>query len=595
MNNNLFDEFKPVSTQEWLDKINKDLKGAPFDKLVWKTLHNFNLQPFYRQEDLKKLSYLDTIPGEFPYNRGNNLSHSWFINETVSDNDLLQANKTATELIKNGVTSLTFDNIKKTNFDVLLKNIDLSEIEINFKVKNSNQILSVLKALQKHNFTQIKGSFFCDNITETLFSDKTFSDEAKNNLLQAFKIISDFKNYRLTTINGINFCNAGTSATQEIAFILSASVEYLNFFTDNSINATDIIKKLQFNLGIGSDYFIEIAKLRAIRFLWAKISESYNIDKQNAKIFIHSQTSDFNKTIYDKYVNILRTTTEAMSAIIGGTDSLNINNFDKNLPENPDFARRIAKNIQIIIKEESHFDKITDPSAGSYYIENITDNLIEKAWELFLEIENQGGFLKAVKNNFIKNQIDKIQEIRKQNVETRKEIVLGTNQYPNLNEKIEKPEKIINEKSNGRIKKIRKSYKIEQIRLKTEKSKHTPKVFLFTYGNLALRKARAMFATNFFGTAGFEIIDNQGFSDINTGIDAFNKSNSDLLIICSSDDEYLKLATQISEKINPKKIVIAGYPKDIINDLNKTGITNFIHVKSNLVSELTKYQNQILN
>ena len=595
MNKNLFSEFKPVSTQEWLDKINADLKGAPFDKLVWKTINNFNLQPFYRNEDLKNLSYLDSIPGEFPYIRGNNLNNLWFINEDVSCENIQTANSKAKKLIENGVTSITFYNIKSTDFSALLKDIDLSKIEVNFKVNNSNQILTVLKHLQKLNFDNVKGSFFCDNITETIFSDKKFSDEAKANLLEAFNIIKNFKNYRLIAVNGIKYTDAGISATQEIAFVLSIAVEYLNFFTDNSINANDIVKKLRFNLGIGSDYFIEIAKLRAVRYLWAKICESYNIDKQNSKIFIHSQTSNFNKTIYDKYVNILRTTTEAMSAIIGGTNSLNILNFDKNHPENPDFAQRISKNIQIIIKEESYFDKVTDPSAGSYYIENITDNLIDKSWELFLEIEKQGGFLKTIENDFIKNQIDDIQNTRKKNAETRKEIILGTNQYPNLLEEINNPEKIITTKDKGKVKIFRKSEEIEKIRLRTEKASHTPVVFLFTYGNLAMRKARAMFATNFFGVAGFKIIDNPGFTDINQGIESFNKSNSDIMVICSSDDEYLNLSKKISTKINPEKIVIAGYPKEIINDLQNAGINNFIHVKSNLVTELTKYQNQILN
>ncbi len=594
MDKNLFSEFKPVSTKEWLEKINNDLKGAPFDKLIWKTINNFNLNPFYRNEDLKNLSYLDNIPGEFPYNRGNNINYKWYINEEISCEDIKKANAYAIKLIKNGITSLTFYNIKKLDFDTLLKNIDLSKIEINIKIKNSNQLLTTLKTLQKLKLNNIKGSFFCDNITDTLFTLKTFSDEAKNNLINAYKIIKDFKNYRLIAINGINFTNAGTSTTQEIAFTISAGVEYINFFTDKKIKADDIIKKIQFNLGIGSDYFIEIAKIRAIRFLWAKICESYKVKKQDSKVFIHSQTSNFNKTIYDKYVNILRTTTEAMSAIIGGTDSLNIINFDKNMPEDSEFAQRISKNIQIIIKEEAYFDKITDPSAGSYYIENITDKLIEKSWDLFLDIENQGGFLSAIDNNFIKTQITDIQTKRLKNVETRKEIVLGTNQYPNLLEKIETPENIKRYENKGSVKTFRKSQEIEKIRLKTDKSLYTPKVYLFTYGNLAMRKARAMFATNFFGVAGFKIIDNTKPNNIIDGINEFNKTKADLFVICSSDDEYLKLATEISKKINPDKIVIAGYPKNIIDDLQNLKIQNFIHTKSNLVKDLTKYQNQIL-
>ncbi len=593
----LFNEFPPISTNEWENKIKTDLKGAPYNKLIWKTLNNFNLKPYYRNEHLNNLSHLtDTAPGEFPYYRGNSINYNWFINEQVSCKNFTEANKKAIKLINNGVNSITFYDIKNTDFNTLLNKIDLSKIEINFKIKNSHQIIVILKSLKEQNITNIKGSFFCDNLTAILFSDKQFTNEAKSNLINAQNIITNnFPNFRLIAINGINYTDAGTSATQELAFSLSTAVEYLNFFTDNNIQANDIVRLIQFNIGISSDYFIEIAKIKTLRYLWAKICEAYKIDKKNAKTHIYTQTTSFNKTIYDKHVNILRSTTEAMSAIIGGTDSLHIINFDNYLPDNYDFAQRIAKNIQIILKEEANFGKITDPAAGSYYIENISDNLINSVWELFNNIEKQGGFLSAIKNNFIKTQIEDIQKIRKQNVETRKEIILGTNQYPNLNEKIENPENIKTTKTNGKIKTFRKAEDIEQIRIKTEEAAKTPKIFLFTYGNPAMRKARAMFVANFFGVAGFDIIDNAGFNEIQQGITKFNNSKADLLVICSSDEEYLSLANEISKKITPNKIIIAGYPKEIITELNNIGISNFIHVKSNLVNELTKYQNQILN
>ena len=591
----LFTEFKPISTKEWNDKIKLDLKSKPYDKLIWNTIHNFSLKPFYRSEDLKELKYLNSAPGEFPFNRGNSIDYNWLINQRLDASDLKKANLNAIKLIDDGVNSITFFNIKNSNIIDLLIGIDLNKIEINFITKNSSQTVAILKKLDKNNLHKIKGSFYCDSITESLFLNKILTNETFDNLIIAKDIISNkFKNYKLISINAANYCEAGVSATHEIAFAVSTAVEYINILTDKNIKADEIIKLIQFNIGIGSDYFIEIAKIKSLRYIWAKVCQSYGLSEIDSKTTINSNTISYNKTIYDKHVNILRLTTEAMSAILGGTDSLFIDNFDKNLPDNFDFAQRISKNIQIILKEEAYFGKITDPSAGSYYIENILDKLIESAWNLFLEIEDNGGFLKSVENNFIIDLINKIQEQRKANTETRNEIILGTNQYPNLNETIDSAENMIELKNNGKIKTHRKAEEFEKIRLISEKSTHTPKVFIFTDGNKSIRNARAKFATNFFGIAGFNIKENSASENIEDKINEFNKSKADIIVLCSTDDNYLQLANKVLQKINPDKIVIAGYPTEIIKDLNKIKINKFIHSKSNIVNELKEFQNKLI-
>jgi methylmalonyl-CoA mutase len=212
--------------------------------------------------------------------------------------------------------------------------------------------------------------------------------------------------YRNIQINGSNFVNAGSGIVQELAFSISMAVEYLTQLTERGISAQEAALKMRFSFGIGSNYFMEIAKLRAARILWSLIADAYGpSDKKAFRMEIHSVTKVRNDTVADPYINMLRTQTEAMSAVLGGTDSLTVNPFDisANIPD--EFPERIARNQQLILKEEAWFDKVTDPSAGSYYIENLTALIAENSWKLFLSIENAGGFLSALNSGFVQEQI----------------------------------------------------------------------------------------------------------------------------------------------------------------------------------------------
>ena len=342
---------------------------------------------------------------------------------------------------------------------------------------------------------------------------------------------------------------------------------------------------------------MEIAKLRAASFLWAKIVEANACkDLKNAKINMHCETSQWNKTIYDPHVNMLRVTTEAMSAIIGGTDTLSVIPFDFTYTEPNDFSLRIAKNVQLIITEEAHFGKVSDPAAGSYYIENLTDMIIDKTWELFLKVDEMGGYREAVKQGFIQDNINETATTRMSNVAKRREILLGTNQFPNFNEI--KDEVAISKKpniENTMFKTItlhRGAVEFEKLRLKTDKAKKRPVVFMLTIGNLTFRKARAQFSSNFFACAGFEVIDNNGYDNIAEGMKAAQERNADIVVLCSSDEEYETLAPEAFEKINGKILVIAGNPA-CKEALEAKGIKNFIHVRSNVLEDLKSYQKQL--
>ncbi len=606
MNEKLFQEFPPIPTDSWEEIIKRDLKGGDYDKkLVWKTREGFPVRPYYRREDLANLDYLNTNPGEFPFVRGVKSDNNWSIRQDVLVKDATEANAFAVALIERGVNSLGFvfkKGLNQEEFAILLSNINLNEISINLvPEKISGKYVGMLAEYalnNKYDLAKIHGSNEFDSLGYMLINGSSYCGvEACKCAESMFAEYGDkMPNFRLVTVNGRHFNNASGSAVQELGFALAMGVEYIRKFSAEGMSIDKIASSMQFNLAAGSNYFMEIAKLRAAKLLWAKIVEANQPqDIQSAKIFIHTETSTWNKTVYDPYVNMLRSTTEAMSAVLGGTNSLNVQPFDASFAEPSEFSLRIARNVQIIIKEEAHFDKVVDPGAGSYYIENLTDSIVEKAWGLFLAVEDKGGFVEALKAGFIQDEIEKSAEIRNKNIATRREIILGTNQYPNFNEILAdvKPEAVYTPEGELQlfkpIKLYRGSEQFEILRARTDKSEKRPLAFMLTIGNLNFRKARAQFSSNFFACAGFEVIDNNGFENIEDGLKEARNQKADIIVLCSSDDEYLEHAPELFEKKANEIIVIAGNPT-CKTDLEAKGITNFIHVRSNVLEELKNYQ-----
>ncbi|MDN5291086.1 MAG: methylmalonyl-CoA mutase, partial [Anaerophaga sp.] len=368
------------------------------------------------------------------------------------------------------------------------------------------------------------------------------------------------------------------------------------------INVDDAARSIRFNFGIGGNYFMEIAKLRAGRLLWAKIVDAYNpSDKEVTKMHTHCETSEWNKTIYDPYVNMLRTQTEAMSATIGGTDSLTVAPFDQVFRQPNAFSERIARNQQLLLKEEAYFSMIVDPSAGSYYIENLTDSIANEAWKLFLEVENKDGYTEALKEGVIQAHVKETSGKRKKDLARRKEILVGTNQYPNNLESVSSEiseERTFTDSEEGTeiepIPLYRGAEEFEALRLATEKAAKRPKVFMLTYGNLAMRLARSQFSGNFFGCAGYEIIDNLGFDTVEEGVEAARKAKADIVVLCSSDDEYAEAAPAAFKALNGEAVfVVAGAPA-CADDLKAQGIEHFINIRSNLLETLQEF-NKMLN
>jgi len=445
----LFVHFPPVSTKEWLDKINSDLKGADFnEKLVWRTNAGFDVKPFYRIEDLENLRYINTLPGEFPYIRGTKTrNNNWLIRQNIDITNYSEANRKALTILMKGIDSLGFiisdpESINEKNFDLLLERIFLGGVEINFSSNGKAlEILDLLIKYVKKSWSdpdQLKGALEVDPLSRLMVNGTLCipPEDGFDYLASVVRSSTSLPHFTTININASNFTNAGADVVTELAFGISMGNEYLAQLTERGISADIVASKIRFSFGTGSNYFSEIGKLRAARLLWSVVTNGFHPQNgKNIKMNIHCVTGKFNKTVYDPYVNLLRTQTEAMSAVLGGTDSLTVEPFDIVFRHPDEFSERLARNQQLILKEEAYFDKVADPSAGSFYVENLTSLIAENAWKLFIEVEDQGGFLSCLKSGWIQKKLSESASRRKSNIESGKEILLGTNRFPNLNEK----------------------------------------------------------------------------------------------------------------------------------------------------------------
>jgi methylmalonyl-CoA mutase len=509
-----------------------------------------------------------------------------------------------------GVDSLGFiitdpESVSEKNFEILLHDIHIENIEINFlcngKAKEILDLIIKITTERGLDTGKVHGAIEADPIGRLMINGKLcIPVEAGFDYLTSMTgSASVFPNLRTVHLNASSFNNAGADIVQELAFGISMGSEYMTQLTERELSAEIAASKIRFSFGIGSNYFPEIAKLRAARLLWSVITNGFQpANSESIKMDIHCVTSEWNKTVYDPYVNMLRTQTEAMSAILGGTDSLTVEPFDIVFRHPDEFSERIARNQQLILKEESYFGKVADPAGGSYYIENLTNLIADNAWKLFLEIEDQGGFLSSLESGFIQKKLSESADRRKNDVAMRKMILLGTNQYPNT-EEVVSPSVDLNKafikKSNEKdimvdpITLFRGSEEYDKLRIAVDRASKRPVVFLLPIGNPVIRRARSQFSTNFFGCAGYHIIDNQGFDTVEDGVKPALESKADIVVICSSDEEYTLFAPDIYKRLKGKAIiVIAGNPA-CIDELKSKGLDIFIHVRSNVPETLSYF------
>ena len=607
----LFDQFAPVTPEEWRAKAEVDLKGADFEKkMVWRTNEGFSAQPLYRSVDIADLKQTKSLPGEFPYVRGTRYNNDWKVRQNIDVDDVKAANAKALDVLNKGINSIGFHmHNGDVDLKALLNGISLRNCEINLQccpkcaLKYAKELVELVKEAGCEDY--FVGSIAFNPFKRTFKHGEPFPGDIVAMATELMNTVKPVAHLRVLSVDSLALNNAGAYIYQELGYALAWGAEWMAMMTDASFSADEVANRIKFNMGVSTVYFMEIAKFRAARELWALIVKQFNpANDYSCMMNVNAETSRYNQTIYDSYVNLLRSQTEAMSAALACVDSIVVIPFDAPYQKSDDFSERIARNQQILLKEESHLDKVVDPAGGSYYVEMLTKNLADQGWKLFLDVEDKGGFKAALESGDIINAVNATANERFDKVAKRREQLLGTNQFPNFTEKAaDKADKrdaccchcgCNHEEKEGAValNTKRLAEQFEEVRLATEHAANTPKVFMLTIGNLAMRLARAQFSDNFFACAGYELIDNNGFKTVKEGVDAAMEKKADVVVLCSSDDEYAALIPEAVKELDGRaELVLAGPETD---EFKALGITNFINVRTNVLATLKAFNAKLL-
>ena len=606
----LFAEFPEVSTEAWEAAIAVDLKGADYErKLVWRTTEGFSLRPYYRAENLEGLETLGTQAGEFPYLRGVSGDNSWLTHQTIAVKCPKAANEAALKMLNAGVDSLGFylsEELSAEQLDELLAGIVLSAVELTFCGKGAGKLVApVLAKAEKEGVAKdaLHVNFCIDPIVKHLSQKGDWCEECEGGkcltkIADLVKATAEYKYVKVVNVSANVFSDSGSTIVEELGFGLSVAHEYLVRLMEAGLTVDQAAKKIRFTFAVTSNYFMEMAKFRAARLLWANIVKQYEPACEcSCKMFVHARTSSWNQTVYDPYVNMLRGTTEAMSAAIAGVHSLEVLPFDYAYTNPTEFSERIARNQSLLLKHESHFDQVVDPAGGSYYIENLTKTIADEAWKLFLELEEKGGYVEAFKAGYVVERVKASAAAKDKAIATRRQILLGANQYPNFNEVADaavEAAAVTRVAAEGNVLvPYRGAMAFEAMRYGVDKSGKELKAFMLTCGNLAMARARAQFSCNFFACAGIRVQDNNFFKSVEEGVEAALASQAEIVVVCASDDDYAEVAPKVKELLGDKAIlVVAGAPA-CTEELQSKGINNFISVKSNVLETLKGYLKQM--
>lgn len=590
----LFQDFIPPTKQDWIDKANVDLKGADFDKrLVWKNLNGIDIQPFYTKEDQKELLK----------NTGENSSQ--VVNyRRITVKEVSKANLLALKALEEGMTGLLFDISSEVSAYELLEDIDFNGIAISFNLKKDSfsfissyksflESLSINPALV-YGFIDLN---ILNQYLETGFLDRNLIAEAS----RIMEVFSGYPNFKSLAVSGTIYQDAGSNQVQEIAYTLNTAVFLIDELISKSWSAEDVFDNLHFILGVSSEYFIEIAKFRVFKSLLSEIASKYDVI--GPKIVLSAKTSVWSKSVTDANTNMLRSTTEAMAALLGNVDGIELDPYDHEFKNSNDFSSRIAGNITTILKEESYFGKVANPVDGSYYIEEVSLQMAKNALELFKDIEGSGGFMAQTENEKIQSQIAEIRMKKIKLLSQRRIVMVGVNKYPNLMETISKD--ILNHQNKRYDPKLlvrqRAGLEMEKIRYNTEnfltEKGFRPVVEIASYGQLTMRKARAAFAYDYMGVAGFDIENEKSFDSYKKAAEKTASSNSNVVVFCSSDSDYSDTALDYVKEFralnSSKVLLLAGFPADIQSSLLEAGLDGFIHMKTDIFKTLTDIQQKI--
>ncbi|MCP4675987.1 MAG: methylmalonyl-CoA mutase [Deltaproteobacteria bacterium] len=699
----LLHDFEYPTYEQWREVAEKTLKGAPFEKkLLTKTYEGITLQPVYNPDDVRDLPHMGGLPGFAPYVRGASAAgqsaEPWKICQEITYATPEEVNEAlrhdlergqtgirvvldragqsgldpdkaeAMEIGRDGVSVISVADIAK-----ILQGIDSESFPLHIDAGSSGIPAAALLVAQLRdrgvNLASVGGCFENDPLGMLARHGKLpRSLDSHYNEMAALTgwALQNAPSFKTISASGHPYHDAGGSAVEELAAVLATGVTYLRELSSRGLAVNDVASKMLFSVSLGGNFFVEVAKLRAARLVWAQAVEAFGGSDAAKKMTLHARTSAWNKTALDPYVNMLRATTETFSSAVGGSDSVMTSPFDEPIRKSDSFSRRIARNLQVVLQEESHMNQVVDPAGGSWYVEYLTDAIASKAWALFQDVEREGGMAKALAAGMLQNKIKETADARAKDLNTRKSTLIGTNLFPNATEKPLDPRvsdqealagkrcaaaKAVRDKKSGAgpleamawlagqssanlieaaieaaasgatlgemsnalktesstpekvpsIQIHRGAERHERMRMAAReyeaKTGRAPAVFLANMGPIPQHKPRADFTTGFFEVGGFTVLGNDGFKTPEEAAEAAVASNADVAVICSTDDTYPELVPRftgsLKEKNQTMKIVLAGYPKNQVEEHKKSGVDEFIHIKANNYEILAGFLKQI--
>ena len=570
-------EFPPVSTEQWEHVIREKITGAEYaSKLIWHPEEGLAVRPYYRSDDLAGLQFIDAAPGTFPFVRGARSTGEWRIREEIELDDPEDANRAACATVIAGTEEIAFRRTKLEcpgDLATLLGN--LHEIPIVFVGSEPRLVCLVMDRISK----RPHGTSISTDLDP--FAALELSAELIRNAPQGF---------RPFVINAEQFQERAAASVEEIGFALSAAVDFVAEMQARGLSVDRITGCVSFSFAMGPEFFVQIAKLRAFRLVWAKAVEAFGGGEQAARPSIHASTAHWNETLYDPQTNTLRVTTEAMSAILGGADSILISPFDDCFRHPDESSRRLARNTQIILKQEAFLSRVADPVGGSYMIEVLTNSIASKGWKLFQELETAGGYRRALATGLIASVLDKRMNSREEAVACRRRALTGTNRFADASE--DAPQ-LVDGMHLAPVTRAGQSF--ELLRLRTQQFKNEtgkrPRIVLAEIGDAKMRGARSQFVADFLACAGLV-----AGKSLFESAERIADSDADVIVLCSSDAEYLSIASELMPILklhsSPVKVIIAGHP-DTAEQLRNIGVCEFIHLRSNAVDVLARIQQLI--
>ncbi len=612
-----FDEFEPTTYEQWKAEAESALKGADFNKkLFTKTYEGITLHPIYIQKDVDAINAVSSFPGSKDYLRGTDaagyIAKPWDIAQCVKESDPKEANKKIRHELEKGATAVNVEigengvklgcaNCVKSLFE----GIDLTKTPLQLDCGVS--ALPVLKLMAEAgvDLKALKGCVGGD-VYGTLLADGQLSAPIAKLFDDMAEAVKMGAGVRTVYINGNVYANGGANAVQEVAYCMSTAAAYITALMERGVDVNTASASIRFGFSLGSNFFMEIAKLRAARMVYAQMIQAFGGNEEAQKINVFARTSSFTMTIFDPYVNILRTTTETFSGVVGGVNAMEVAPLDEPYGYPDEQTTRIARNIQVMLQEEFNLLRPVDPAGGSWYVETLTAELANLIWKKFQEVEGKGGIEKVIMDGSVQADVAATLEQRFANLDNRSDSAVGNNMYPNvLEQKLERvpfPARVVSGEAVVKAEKIaphRWTERFEALRDRTlayeKRTGKTFDVFLANMGPIPQHKARADFASGFMEVAHFNMLRNNGFETVEECAKAAVESGADVAVICSTDATYPEIVPAMTKLIKAAKpdmtVMVAGAPaKDQLQNYLDAGVDDFVHVRANCYEILTKIQ-----